>query len=216
MGVFKDEDAVGNPITQDDLVAEGDGPPVTITPRKRSETYNLVRIGWTNRDNMYDYSSEPAEDKVDRQWRSEVRTREVELDGYCRISLARKMAWRILFESMYRYNMYAFKVGYRYSLVEVGDVKLLSDGNRITEQKIRILSVREDKDGRTLTIEAIEEAAGLYATTDYDSQEAWTPRVLSADDACDVADAAAAGLTPIYGDSADTSDVNDYAHLEVL
>jgi hypothetical protein len=220
LGVFKDEDAVGETITQDDLVVEGDEPPVVITPRKRSETYNLIRVGWTNRDNMYDYSSETAEDKVDQQWRSEVRTREVELDGYCRIILARKMAWRMLFESMYRYNMYSFKVGYKHSLIEVGDVKLLSDGNRIVEQKIRILSVREEKDGRTLSIEAIEEAAGLYATTAYDSQDAWTPRVLDGGDDCTVTDAFSGYVSPllifISPNELDNVNMTDEATAEIV
>jgi hypothetical protein len=223
LGVYQDEDPVEPHITQDHLVVDKDSkaPPVNIKPRERSETYNRVELGWTNRDNKYDYSVEPAYDQVDQRTSADqglpaVRTREVDLDGITRQSLAATIAWRMLYEGLYRHNVYTFRVGYKQMLLEVGDVKLLSDGGRLVEKKIRIVQITEQQFGRVLKVEAVDEGAEMYPSIDYSSQIQLTPKDNINADLISLADSASVNITPLKISVADAVGVTDDKTVSVV
>jgi hypothetical protein len=218
LGIFKDEEAVGDTLTQSDLVVDDSpnpAPPLTITTRERSETFNRIELSWSNRENMYDLSQVIAQDQVDQRVSGQVRIKQVNLDGICRATLAETIAYRMLYESMNRFNIYSFKLGYEHMLLEIGDVKTMTDGYLLNAQKMRFLSIEEEPNGRTLAIEAVEEKPLLYGSISTLAQAAWTPGDLICDDEIIYSDAVNVTVTPIYGDGTDTVALSDYAHLEV-
>ena len=218
LGIFKDEDAILL-LTQNDLVVD-DGPnpapPLTVTTRERSETYNRIELAWSNRENMYDLSQVIAQDQVDQRISGQVRIRQVNLDGICRSSLAMTMAYRMLYESMNRFSIYSFRLGYEHMLLEIGDVVALTDGYLLTNQKMRILSIEEEPTGRTLAIEAVEEKPLLYGNISTVAQTAWTPGVILIDDNIIYDDYVNVTVTPIYGEAADDTNVTDYVDAEIV
>jgi hypothetical protein len=177
LGAFKDEDSVFT-LTQDNLVVPQMGtksvksaPPVRITKRKYTETFNRVEIQWTDREHNYDAAVAVANDEVDQRVTGQMRKKSLQLSGITNSTYAQKMAFRMLIESMYRHTSYGFTLAYKNMLLEVGDVGVLSDGHLLTNEKMRITSVSEDKDGRGMVIGAVEERTELYPAEFYDTQE---------------------------------------------
>jgi len=180
IGAWKDDDPVGEPITAGDLVSrraideanEGDEePPVTIRKRMYSETFNRVEVTWQSRADNYGPAIATAEDAVDQRVSSQMRKQQIELAGAKTAALGQKLAYKLLFDSMYRFSIYAFTLGPKSQLLEVGDVKLLSDGYRVSNQRIRITSVSESVNGMNLDIEAVDDIAHLYPTIGWICEE---------------------------------------------
>ena len=167
---YKDEDGVFN-LTQDDLVVEGNSPPVQARKRKYSETVNRVEVVWTNRAKGYDFSVAVANDEVDQRVSGQTRKATLNLHGIHNAAYAQKLAYRYLINSMYRFTFYKFKVGYKYMLLQIGDVGTISDGHLITDQKIRIANISESKDGKNIEIEAVEDISELYPSIAFSTQE---------------------------------------------
>ena len=84
------------------------------------------------------------------------------LQGIIDADLAQMMAHRYLHEFMYRHSTYDFNVSYKDMLLEVGDVGTLNDGYAVSDQIIIITSIREDKDGGSMAIQAADNDAFLY------------------------------------------------------
>lgn len=177
LGVFKDEDSLGD-ITQNDLVVEGDTPPVSIKKREYKDTYNRVSIEWIDRDNDYEKATAVANDEVDQRIAKNIRSRKIQLNGIMTSALAGEWAYRYLADSLYRYSFYSFTVGYKDMVIQPGNVRVLNDGYSISDMKIRITSVNETKDGKNLSIEAVEDMPNLYGVYNYSvSENKWTPPV---------------------------------------
>jgi len=170
IGVFKEESSVAT-LTQDNLVVSSDEPPVQIRKRRYTETYNRIEIQWTDRDADYDASVAVANDEVDQRITGQMRKKTINLAGITDANYAQKMAYRMLIESLYRHSFYSFILTYKDMLLEVNDVCTLNDGILLSSEKIRITSVSEDKDGRGLIIEAIEDGSNLYSSIAYGSQQ---------------------------------------------
>ncbi len=173
LGIFKSEDNVFT-LTQDNLVVdkgENPPPPVSIKKRTYSETFNRVEIAWKNRGKNYDTSIAIAQDEVDQRVSGKIRKKTIQLIGITNADLAQATAYKILFDSMYRFSIYNFTLSYQDMLLEVGDVGTLSDGFLITAQKIRMTSIEEDKDGRGLRCEAVEDKSHVYETFSYTTQD---------------------------------------------
>lgn len=173
LGMMRQQDSEFN-LTQDDLVIEqGENPPPPVNIKKRpySSTNNRVEITYTNRDADYDTSVATAQDEVDQRVHAKIRTQTYDLAGITSGALAQKMAYYMLMDSMYRFSHYIFTVAYKNMLLNVGSVGTLSDGHLISNQKIRILGVQEEKDGRGLIIDAIDEVDALYESLDYETQD---------------------------------------------
>ncbi len=161
LGAWRNEEPEFH-ITRDHLVVDGNNPPVQVRKRKYSETINHVELGWQNREDIYGPASTPFRDDVDIRLSGKRRKKQIELSGIKRPELANKMGWRYLIDSMYRFGIYSFKLGPNSCLLHVGQVGLLTDGFKITNQRIRITSISESKDGVNLDVEAVDDVSDLY------------------------------------------------------
>jgi len=173
IGAFKDEASIAS-LTQDDLVREegqDPPPPVSFVKRKLSETFNRVNITWTDREHTYDAAIATQQDEVDQRVSGKLRTNAIELAGIHNATMAQKMAIRYIYNNMYRFTTYAFKVGYSQMLLMVGDVIDVTDGSFLVCQRMRIVSREEDVNGRFIAIEALEDIEGLYPTIEYDEPQ---------------------------------------------
>ena len=173
LGILKEETSVFT-ITRDQLfIEEGENPdpPVQIEKRVTSETVNRIEVTWRNRDKNYDTSVAIAMDEVDQRVTGKVRKRIVQMIGITNKELAQRTAYRLLFESLYRFSTYNFVLSYQNMLLEVGDVGTITDGFLLTDEKIRITSIEEDKDGRGLAIQAIEDTAYIYEKFEFLTQD---------------------------------------------
>jgi hypothetical protein len=173
IGALKDETAAFA-LTDDDLVQpdpESPGPKVQISKRPYSETYNRIEVVWTDRNNDYAPAVAVAQDEVDQRISGEIRKKTISLAGICNSTLAAYMVQRLLIDSLYRYNMMKFRLGYKRMLLEVGDVGTITDNFNLTNEKIRIMKIDEAEHGRDINVTAIEELAGLYPDITYYTQE---------------------------------------------
>jgi len=174
IGAFKNEASIAS-LTTDDLVrdeGEDPPPPVSFVKRKLSETFNRVNITWTDREHTYDAAIATQQDEVDQRVSGKLRTNAIELAGIHNIRMAQKMAIRYIFDNMYRFTTYAFKVGYKRMLLMVGDVIDVTDGSFLVCQRMRIVSREEDVNGRFIAIEALEDIEGNYPAIEYaDAQQ---------------------------------------------
>ena len=164
LGIFKNETAISPGITADDLVSEGTIPPVSVSKRPPSESVNRVELQWTNRASLYTPEVATANDEVNQNRTNRIHTKAMTLDGIQDVSMASTMVYKMLYEGLYRYSTYSFTISYKSMLYQVGDVTTLSDGDKIVNQKVRIMSIQESKDGKDLDVTAIEDLAYIYDT----------------------------------------------------
>lgn len=170
LNCYRNQDSVLS-ITADDFVREGDEPPVHVTKRRYQATFNRVEATWTNRDNDYKTGVVPAFDRVDQRESGQVRTKTLDLKMITNSELASKMTWRLFIDQLYRFSQYTFKLGYKSMLLEVGDVIDVTDGFFLDAQKMRVLSVDEEENGRSATITAVEDISDFYPSIQYSVQE---------------------------------------------
>ena len=171
LGVFRDEDSVGT-LTRDNFLideTEEPEPPINISKRDPKDTANRIEIGWTNREKLYNVNFAVANDHVEQRITGQTRKRVLGLDGITKESLATRLAWRYLYDSLYRFSDYTFQLGYQDRFLAPGQVVTLDDGDIVNNKKVRIVSIEEDENGRNLTIEAREDEAYLYPDIDYQS-----------------------------------------------
>ncbi len=178
LGAYRDETAVFDlSIANTDFVIDEDNPkpPIHIKERDESETFNRIKVCWTDRDNDYASAVTIAQDESDQRRTGTVREKTFNLPGLMTKELATKMAYRLLFESMYRFKIYSFIITYKNMLIEAGDVGTISDGDKIISQMVRILAIDEEINGRGLACVAIEDAAELYPEINFNSQSSLRP-----------------------------------------
>lgn len=170
LNCYRSQDSVLS-ISQDDLIRDGDEPPVHTTKRAYSSTFNRLEATWTNRDNDYKTAAVPAFDRIDQRESGQVRTKTMDLKAITNSKLASKMAWRIFIDQIYRFGQYIFKLGYKSMLLEVGNVIDVTDGHLLVAKKMRVMSISEEKDGRRALITAVEDISDLYPIIEYSIQE---------------------------------------------
>ena len=161
LGAWRAEDPEFH-ITRDHLVADETGVPVHIKKRLYSESANHIELGWQDREDIYGPAVAPFRDDVDLRLSGKRRKKQIALPGIKREELAVKMGWRYLIDSMYRFSIYTFQLGAKDMLLHVGKVGLISDGFKLTDQRIRITSISESKDGINLDVEAVDDVSDLY------------------------------------------------------
>jgi len=166
-GVWKyEEPSLSLEITRDDLYYDEGIPPVDITKRDPKDTYNQILVKWTDFSKESGHSFVVAKDAVDQRITGTIRERTYNLLGIHSSELATKTAYRLLAESLYRYDMYKFTLSYRTMVIEVGDVRYLSDGFGLDKQPILITRINEDTNSGRMVIEAVENKEFLYLSFD--------------------------------------------------
>ena len=173
LGVLQNEAAI-DAITENELVrndTENPPPPVSVTKRPRSDTFNRLEVGWVDRDNKYELDFVVVQDRVDQRLNG-VRKRVIKLEGIRNRPLALRIAHRILIDGLYRFNVYNFNVSFANSLLENFDVIELSDGEKLSNERIRIMTIEEEVNGRGMSITAMDDLAIHYPDlNDYGSQD---------------------------------------------
>ena len=106
-GVWKAEETAFD-ITRDDLFYIKGTPPVLVLKRDPKDTFNRIKVKWTDVAKAAGYGFAIANDVVDQRITGVVRERTYNLLGITNSKLATKMAYRLLAESMYRYSTYKF------------------------------------------------------------------------------------------------------------
>lgn len=162
-------------LTADDIVqpnpdAETLPPKVNITKRPLSDTFNRVEVNWTDRDNKYYNAVAVAYDPVDQARTGTVRKKCVKLSGIHNGTLAKRMAYRFLIDGLYRFDIYKFSVTFANQLIENMDVGTITDGQLLDTEKIRIIKIEEDENGRDLAITAMDDYAEHYPEITYSTQ----------------------------------------------
>lgn len=170
LNCYRDQASVLS-IVQDDLIRDGDEPPVHITKRTYGDTFNRLEASWTDRTHNYKTGVVAAFDRIDQREAAQVRTKVVDLKMITDSTLAAKMVWRIFIDEFYRFSQYTFKLGYKSMLLEVGDVIDVTDGYLLTAQKMRVMSISEEKDGRKAVISAVEDISAFYPDVAYSIQQ---------------------------------------------
>jgi hypothetical protein len=165
-----DDDLFESDLVQPDPEAETLRPKVDTTPRKYSGTYNRIEVIWRDPDYLYDPSVAVAYDRVDQAVSGKLRIKKIKLDGIHSADLAQKMAYRMLIDALYRWNIHKFTVGFNKQLLEPGDVITLDDDHLLTGDRLRILTIQEDLHGRGLEVAAMDDYAGHYPTITYSTQ----------------------------------------------
>ena len=161
LGAWRGEDPEFH-LTRDHLVAGEGEAPVQVRKRKYSESFNHIELAWQNRDDIYGPASVSFRDDVDLRLSGKRRKNQISLSGIKRSALANKMGWRYLIDSMYRFSTYAFRIGSQDMLLHVGQVGLLTDGFRLSNQRIRLTSISEAKDGVGMDVEAVDDISTMY------------------------------------------------------
>jgi len=190
LGAFRNETSTFT-INRDNLVVdvanEEDDvdeppPPVQIKKRLMKQASNCVQISWTDPDRGYDNSVAVANDETDQRLSGEIKTESIRLDGITDGGKALEMAYRYMYESLYRFESYSFKLSYKDMAIETGDVGLITDGYTLDNKKIRITSMSESEDGSSIEVDAIEDETYLYeelnqssATSERDEDETPAP-----------------------------------------
>ena len=159
-GVMKNDAAVDS-ITQYDFVHEKGRPAVNIIKRLRSETYNRIEVGFTNRSKQYTIDFVYAQDIVDQR-KTGVRKKIVKLTAICNQDLAQRVAWRLFIDEMYRLSNYDFSVTFSKILLDKNDVVTLTDGELLDGERVRIKKISEAANGRDLKIIAVDDLAVHY------------------------------------------------------
>lgn len=169
LGVYKDE-AAARDLTRDHIQiidANDIEPPIRVTKRKYSETFNRIEITWTDRDNNYDTSVVTVMDEVDIRVSGTTRKKTLQLLGITNETVAIKVAWRMLYDALYRFSNYSVPTGFKLMFLYPGQVISLNDGFRILDERIRITGVTQEERSASVTLDCIEDQAYLYPIFSY-------------------------------------------------
>jgi len=175
LGVYRDTEPVASldEANGDFMIEDGDNPPppIQIEEREYAETFNRIKVTFTDRDNDYAQGGPVvANDETDQRISGQIREKTYDLCGICDIDLAQRMAYRFLIDGMYRFKIFKYPVPYKWMLLEDGDVINISGRPNIVNEKVRIYQRAEEQRGRGIDTIAIEDISHLYPTISFTAQ----------------------------------------------
>ena len=157
-------------FTDDDFIQDSSDPPVKLTRKPLSETFNHVKVEYLDRTNSYQTSIAEATDLGDIAVNGERVMDTVSLHGICVLATARTAAQLLLQASLYERNTYTFRVRADYWLLEPMDYIAITDsGLGLAGQVCRITKVTDD-DLDVIEIEAMEVPGTVRTTPQYNWQ----------------------------------------------
>lgn len=157
-------------LTEDDLLPDQDGP-VQLQILDQSDAYNMVQVEYLNRATNYASEIAQAQDiaNIDRYGR---RTQNpTTIHSICDAQVAQQVTQLLLQRSLYRRDVYSFKLAWNTDILEPLDYLTLTtttDGLKLNRQLVQIIEIEED-DGGIKSIKAEGVAVGsanaaLYST----------------------------------------------------
>ncbi len=159
-------------ITDDDLIQKGTGDPVTVTRKSMTDAYNQVKASYVDMANNFNASEVMA---TDQSYATMYGPRPMPQLSFSdravtNVLTARTIAQIKLQRELYIRNTYEFSVGWKFVLLEPGDIVTLPAADAGVDQyPVRITSIEESDDGE-FTIQAEDYPAGVHHVAQYPSQ----------------------------------------------
>ncbi len=152
------------------LVGSGDDDPLKIERRANDDTYNHVRLEYSNRNNQYNLEVAEAKDAADIERRG-LRTKEVvEAHAICDPAVAQMLVSLLLQRELGVRNLYRFQLPWTFGLLEPLDLVTVSDVYlALTRIPVRINKVSE-LEGGDFDVEAEDCPIGMASAPAYGVQ----------------------------------------------
>lgn len=159
-------------LTLEDFLPGQGEDPVTVTRSDPADGYNSVQINIDDRTNAYNTTSITWKDQLSIQEYGNLQSNQVEANEIKDPKVAQIAAALIGKRSVYVRNTYAFKLSWKYILLEPGDIVTLTvPGIDLVNFPVRITSISEGQDG-ILTFAAEEFPEGIGTSAIYTTQDA--------------------------------------------
>jgi hypothetical protein len=156
----------------DDYCPDEGTEPVRVTRKAPGDTFNIVRVEYSDRTNQYNTAIAEAKDEQDIIVRGEKTMPTLKFPAITDKLVARQVAQLIMQRQLYVLNSYAFEVRPDYSLLEPMDyVSLTDSGLGIANKLVRITSIEDDEEDH-LSFEAEEVLVGTASAPLYNWQAA--------------------------------------------
>lgn len=158
-------------LTENDLIPDGDGQPVTLEIVDQSDAYNIVQVEYLDRANQYNAAIMPAPD-LDNIITFGARKQDpTTLHSICDAQIAQHVAQLLLQRTLYIRERYTFRLPWNFALVEPMDYLTLTtttDELLLNRQVVRVIDITEDEtsDELAFTAEGVDigvASAALYA-----------------------------------------------------
>ncbi|SDC49689.1 Putative phage tail protein [Sphingomonas sp. YR710] len=136
-------------LTEDDFIA-ADGGPVQLEIVDQSDAYNVVQVEFLDRANQYGVGIALADDNANI---TEFRERKKDPTQYhciCDADIARHSAQLLLQRTLYRRDLYKFRLPWNFVRLEPMDYVTLtttSDELQLYRQLVQIVDIEEDEEG---------------------------------------------------------------------
>lgn len=135
-------------LTDDDFIGNSSSDPIVVSRKTTADAYNQVQIEFVNRANQYNVEIAEAKDQSNIEQYGLRPMDPLKMHGICVASIARMVAQMKLQRELYIRNLYDFRLGWRYCLLEPMDIVTLTDvGLNLNKFQVRIVSIEEDEDG---------------------------------------------------------------------
>jgi Putative phage tail protein len=155
-------------LIDDDFITDNDQIPVTLKRKSSADSYNDVKVEYTDRANSYNVGIAEYFDQgnIDTYMRRIDNTRQHH--DICQAGIAQMVVQLIGQKQLYVRNTFEFTVGWRFDYLECMDIVTLTDANLgLNQFPVRITQIEEDeKFNRKITAEEFPAGMGhaLIAT----------------------------------------------------
>lgn len=184
---YGDQAATGNGVTftpnvtpiydlTDDDFLPGKGDPIEVTRSDPVDAFNQAQIEFCNRENQYNIEVAQAQDQNAVELFGLRPASVISFHDIVDPNVARTVAQMVLQRYQLVRNTYEFSLGWKYALLEPGDIVTLTDVYLgLNKFPVRITQIEEDETG-TLAITAEEFPAGAATAALYSTQivSPWT------------------------------------------
>jgi hypothetical protein len=155
-------------LTCDDFLSGGpDDDPVEVSRRPASDAHNQVKVKFKDRATAYSEGIAEANDLAMQDLHGLRPAPDFSADCIARADAAQTLAQTLLQRHVGVRNEYKFRLGWRYTLLEPGDLVTLTEpGLGLAGTPVRITAVEEDEEG-DLTITAEDWPNGIATAVAY-------------------------------------------------
>lgn len=154
LGVYQPTIAPVCDLGADDFIADTSTDVVRISQKSAEESYNHVRVRFSDRSNDYNDNIAESKDDADIEQHGLRSMDVVDMKEIADASVAQKVADYLLHRALYILNTYEFRLPWKYVLLEPMDVVTLTFAPEFLDgTPVLITEVSEDDDG-LLTIKA--------------------------------------------------------------
>ena len=152
------------------LATSGRDEPIKITRKNVTDAFNSVEIEFDNREIKYNVDIEPYKDQANIEQYGVRSKPPIKIHAIKNRQMAQKVAQFIVNRDLYLRNVYEFKLGWKYCLLEPMDIVTINCPARgLVQHAVRIVSVEEAEDGE-LDIVAEDLNVGVTLPAIYGSE----------------------------------------------